>query len=134
MKRLVLASRASGLVSCLGVGGTLIGLSTLFHHVGEGDVSTRGVLVAALTGVDSTGIGAVSIPGLEGVEVGSGAGCGGFPRGVNILLGVVVEHLSVVLTVVGGGGEGSGTDSEGGLGGERRSAGDSSEGDDSLKL
>jgi hypothetical protein len=76
---LVFASRASGGISGLGVGGTLVGLSTLFHHDGEADISTRGVLVAALTRVDSTGIGAVSIPGLEGVEVLSRAGCLGVP-------------------------------------------------------
>jgi hypothetical protein len=131
---LVLASRASRGISGLGVGGTLIGLSTLDHHDGEADISTRGVLVAALTRVDSTGIGAVSIPSLEGVEVGSRAGCAGVPHGVNILLGVVVEHLSVVLSVVGGGAEGGGTDSEGRVRGERRSASDSSEGKESLDL
>ena len=131
---LVLASRASKLVSGLGVGGTLIGLSTLFHHDGEADVSTSGVLVAALTRVDSTGIGAVSIPSLEGVEVGSAAGCVGVPAVVDVLLGLVVEHLSVVLSVVGGGREGGGSDSEGRVGGEGRSASGSSEDEDSLNL
>jgi hypothetical protein len=131
---LVFASRASRLITRLRASGTLIGLSTLDHHDGEADISSRGVLVAALTRVDSTSIGAVSIPGLEGVEVLSRAGCAGVPSGVNILLGFVVEKFSVVLSVVGGSGEGRGTDSEGRVGCESRSARDGNKGKDGLEL
>jgi hypothetical protein len=96
---LVSASRGSRLVSSLWVGGTLLGLITLKHHLGEVDFSADRVFVPALTRVVSRRIRTVSSPGLERVEVIGGARGVWVPGCVHILLGVVVPHLSVESTV-----------------------------------
>ena len=96
MKSLVSASRASGAVSRLGVCGTLFSLSTLGHHDCEGNISAHGVLVSVLSRVESGAVRAVSIPGLEGVEVVDGARGVGIPLGVHDLLGIIVpENVGV---------------------------------------
>jgi hypothetical protein len=94
------ASGASRGGSRLGVGRTLLGLGTLLHHNGKGDITTLGVFISGLTRVDARRIGAVAFPGLEGVEVIDTTRGFRVPRGVNLLLGVVVPHLVVVLSVV----------------------------------
>jgi hypothetical protein len=98
--RLSSASLAARGGSSLGVGGTLVGLGTLLHHDGEGDVTTLGIFVSGLTRVDARGIGAVALPGLERVEVRDSAGGSGVPLSVDFDLGVVVPHAIVVLSVV----------------------------------
>jgi hypothetical protein len=98
--RLGSASLASRGGSSLGVGLTRVGLGTLFHHDGEGDVSTLGIFVSGLTRVDARCVGAVSFPGLEGVEVVDTAGGSGVPSSVDFDLGGVVPHAVVVLSVV----------------------------------
>ena len=97
---LVLAARASGDLTGLGVGLTELDLLTLNHHLGEVDIGADRVLVTHLTGVDAGGIGGVTSEGLEGVEVGGRTGGVGVPRGVKFLLGIVVEHLLVILSVL----------------------------------
>ena len=52
-----------------------------------------------LSGVDTRGIGRVSLEGLEGVEVLSIAGGARVPLVVDILLGIIVPKLVVVLSV-----------------------------------
>jgi hypothetical protein len=94
------ASDASGGGSSLGLGRTGVGLGTLLHHNGKGDITTLGVFVSGLPRVDTRRIWAVSLPGLEGVEVEGTAWGAGVPRIVDFHLGVVVPHLVVVLSVV----------------------------------
>jgi hypothetical protein len=94
------ASGASRGGSRLGSGSTRIGLGTLFHHDGEGDVSTLRIFVTGLTREDARRIGAVAFPGLERVEVIDTARGGGVPGVVDFDLGGVVPHLVVVLSVV----------------------------------
>ena len=112
----------------LRVGAHLLHVGLLLHHLLEVNVTTDGVLVTVLTGVDAGSIGGVALEGLEGVEVGGGTGGIGVPSGVDILLGGVVPALLVVLSVleveVGGetsasegGGEGRGTGGQGKDGG-----------------
>ena len=96
---LVLASRSSGSIAWLGVSGTRLGLSTLGHHDGEVNIRADRILVTGLTRVDSRGIGGVSVPGLEWVEVTGGAGGVRVPPVVNILLGIVVPKLLVVVSI-----------------------------------
>jgi len=81
--RLVLAARAAGLGTGLGVGGTFLGFGPFGHHLLEVDVATCRVLVPVLAGVESGSVGAVSIPGLEGVEVHGGTGLARIPGGVD---------------------------------------------------
>jgi hypothetical protein len=113
---LVSASSASRGITGLGVGGTCFGFGTFVHHDLEANISTCGVLVKVLTGVHSRGIRAVSIPSLEGVEVGRAARGHRVPSAVDLLLGVVVPHLIVVFSVLHV--EGSGANSHGGGRGE----------------
>jgi hypothetical protein len=98
--RLGSASSTSRGRSRLGAGFTSFGLGTLFHHDGEGNVSTLGIFVSGLTRVDARCIGAVAFPGLERVEVHDTAGGSGVPGAVDFDLGVVVPHAVVELSVV----------------------------------
>lgn len=52
-----------------------------------------------LSGEDTRGIGRVSLEGLEGVEVLSGAGGARVPLVVDILLGIIIPKLVVVVSV-----------------------------------
>ena len=125
----VIADLITGLTETrFGVGGHLLHVGLLLHHLLEVNIATDGVLVTVLTGVDAGSIGGVALEGLEGVEVGGGTGGIGVPSGVDILLGGVVPALLVVLSVleveVGGetsagkgGGESRGTSGQGKDGG-----------------
>jgi len=105
------ASRASLGGTRLGVGGNSLKDDAISLHDGIADIRALGVLVSALTGVESRAVRRVSIPSLEGVEVVGRAGLAGVPHGVNILLGSHVPKLVVILSVVG-------------VDGARRSSGD----------
>jgi len=94
------ASRASGGVTSLRVGSTSFGQGTLLHHDGEGSLTTEGIKVSRFTRVNSRGVGAVSIPGLEGVEVKDSTRGARVPFVVNDRLGGGVPHLSVELSVI----------------------------------
>ena len=54
----------------LGVGAHVLQVGLLLHHLSEVDITTDGVLVAVLSGVDTRGVGGVALEGLEGIEVG----------------------------------------------------------------
>jgi hypothetical protein len=71
----------------------------LGHHDGEADISTLGILVTDLTGEVTTGVRAVSIPGLEGVEVEFRARGRRVPGAVDLNLGIVVPESVIVLSV-----------------------------------
>ena len=86
MTNLVSASWASWNITGLGVGGHGLHVGLLVHHLLEVDVTTDGVLVTVLTGVDAGSIRRVALESLEGVEVGGGTGGIGIPRGVDVLL------------------------------------------------
>ena len=98
-ENLASASRGSRNVTRLGVGGTLLGLLSLNHHLGKVDITAIGVLVKIFTRVVSRGIGGISLEGLEGVEVHGGTGAVGVPLVVNRLLGFVVPKLVIVLSI-----------------------------------
>lgn len=92
------ASSASGGVTRLGGSITGLRVSTLNHHNGKANITTHGVLVAAFTRVETRGVGAVTIPSLERVEVGGRTRGIGVPGSVDDLLGVVVEKLTIELS------------------------------------
>ena len=96
---LVSASRASRGVTLLGVCVTFFSFSAFGLHDGEVYIGTHGILVSALTGVETTGIRGVSFECLEGVEVGGRAGGTGVPLFVDLLLGIIVPKFFVVFSV-----------------------------------
>ena len=96
---LVLASGASWHLPGLGTGRPCLGIRLLRHHDRKANVTTNGVLVTWLTGVDPTGIGRVSLEGLEGVEVPRGPCLIRVPLIVKVLLRVLVVHLAIILAV-----------------------------------
>ena len=87
IKRLGPASRASRDITRLGASGTLFSFLLLSQHDGVAGISAHGVLVSEFTGVATRGIRAVSIPGLERIEVQGRTRRVGVPSGVDILLG-----------------------------------------------
>ena len=96
---LVLASGASWHLPGLGTGRPCLGIRLLRHHDRKANVTTNGILVTRLTGVDPTGVGRVSLVRFKGVEVTCRARSVGVPLVVQILLRVLIEKLAVVLAI-----------------------------------
>jgi hypothetical protein len=99
LRSLDFASRASRGKSRLRVGKTLFDFGTFDHHGSEVNISTGRIFVSGLTRVVSGSIRRVSLKGLERIEVVDGTCDSGVELCVDDLLGVIVPHLSVVLTV-----------------------------------
>ena len=87
-------------ISRLGVGGHLLHVGLLVHHLLEVNIATDGILVTVLSGVDAGSIRRVALESLEGVEVLGRARGIGIKGGVDVLLGGVVPELIVVLSVL----------------------------------
>ena len=96
---LVLASGASWHLPGLGTGRPCLGIRLLRHHDRKANVTTNGILVTWLTGVDPTGVGRVSLVRFKGVEVTCRARSVGVPLVVQILLGILIEKLAIILAV-----------------------------------
>ena len=102
MSALVPAAGSSGDVSLLDVLSEVLEEVTLFSHESEVHVRAGRVLVADLSGEPSRGVGAVSLPGFEGVEVPGGAWGRRVPLSVDLLLLLKAPDGIIELSVDGG--------------------------------
>merc|ERR1740124_35872 len=94
---LVLASRCSNYITCLGVCGPFFCFLSLYHHHIEADVTTLRVLVEGFTGEHTRSIWRVTSKCLKGIKVLAVTGLAGIPFRVNILFGFVIIQLVIII-------------------------------------